>query len=139
MSTFITTGDYLPQIRQYNMEDLIDDNPTVVDTAEETAIQMVKDHIYQFYDVDVVFSQVGASRHKTVLQWCINITLYLVYERIADVMKPQSVIDNYKATMEWLKSVAGGELGVQGLPEITDPNTGSAITVFRWGSNKKRK
>lgn len=137
MSTFIEQTDYLPQIRQYNLEDLIDDDSTILDEAEETAIQIVKDHLYQFYDVDDIFAQTGTARHRTVLQWCINIVLYLTFQRVADVMQPDSVTRNYNDTMAWLRRIAGGEQGIQGLPEITDPE-GNPTTVFQWGSEKRR-
>lgn len=137
MSTFMSSADYQPQIRYYNLQDLLDDNMVLLDWAEETAIQLVKDHIYQFYDVDVIFAQTGANRHRTILQMCVDIVLYQIHQRLADVMIPDLVRENYKTTLEMLKSIAAGDVGLNGAPEVVD-GSGNPVTIFDWGSYPKR-
>lgn len=136
MSTFIEKTDYKTQLRDQRLDQIIDQDNTILDEAEETAIQIVKDHLYQLYDTDTIFAATGSARKRNVLRWCICLSIYFLYERIPDSMVPERVIKNYDDTLEMLKRVAKGQPALD-LPEKVNEDS-EPLTRFRGGSEIRR-
>lgn len=136
MSTYIDRADYLPKIRDNRLTQAINNNNTILDTAESTAIQVVRDSLHSRYDVDAIFTKTGTARDKQVVRWVCNIVLYFIHERLPDKLIPAHIIDNYTDTTEMLKMLEDGKRSSE-LPRITKSDN-TPVTKFRWGSNKKR-
>lgn len=136
MSNYIQKDDYYYKIRGTRLDQILKDDDSLLDNAEDAAIQVVKDALHSRYDIDTIFSKTGANRDQQVLRWISTIVLYYVYERINDKVVPQRVIDNYDETMEFLKELEKGKRSTQ-LPRITKED-GKPKSIFRWGSNTKR-
>ncbi len=140
---FITKDDLNANIRAYRLSQILDDDTdgVIVGQVLETAEQLVKDHLFQHYDTEVLFLQSGAARKKNVLGWCRHIAMYQLYERVPDELVPERIVKNYNETMDFLMKVAEGRFPVD-LPRrtATDPETGLAApkTKTRWGSQPSR-
>lgn len=132
MSNWITAPDYKPFVRDNHLQMIIDNDDVALDSAELTAIQVVKDHLYQWYDTDAIFATSGANRPQQVLRWCITLVLYFLYERVPDKLTPERVIKNYDDTMELLLNISDQKLSVD-LP-VKQTAESATITKFRWGS-----
>lgn len=136
MSTFITKPDYYTGKRQSVIDQLIDDDDTILDKAENFAENVVRNHLHH-YDVDTIFSAVGDDRDDMVLQWCINIGLYRIYERADDSFVPESVIKNYDDTMTDLDKISQGRKQVD-LPRKLEGEDEVPTTKFRAGGSQPR-
>ena len=137
MSTFLEATDYNPIIRSFNMEELIDQDSVILDECELTTIQLVKDHISTLYDVDEIFLETGSSRHRTIVNICLKITLYELFSRIAGVMMPDKLKEDYEDAIKLLGKIGAGQVGLAGAPALTNED-GSVKTIFRYGSHKRK-
>lgn len=136
MSDFITKNDYKPKIQDKRLEMIIEEDNTILDTAEGTAIAMVKDSLHAYYDVTDIFSKTGDARPKQVVRWVTNLVLYFIYERIPDKLVPERVTKNYDDTMMVLLEIADGKK-LTNLPPLKDADD-IVQTKFRWGSQDRR-
>jgi phage gp36-like protein len=51
---------------------------------------------------------------------------------------PVERVERYKRAIEWLKDVADGMVTPNGLPIVTDPDTGADVNAgLQWGSEDK--
>lgn len=137
MSAFITSADYRAKITDSRLNMIIQNDTTILDDAEEMALAIIKDHLYSRYDVDVIFAKTGTNRDYNVLRWCINITLYYIYERVPDKLVPDRIENQYIRTMDLLNEISDGKKAVN-LEHLTDSDDNN-ITKFRWGSNTPRQ
>lgn len=133
---YIEREDYLPKIRDKRLDQLTDTNTTILDNAEDAAIQVVKDALHSRYDVDVIFAKTSTGRDQQVVRWICNIVLYYLYERTPDKLIPEHITANYDETMEFLKALEDGKRSTQ-LERLTDDDD-KPLTKFRWGSEEKR-
>ena len=137
MSNYITRDDYLVKIRNQRLTQLLDTTGSVLlDDAEATALQVIKDALFELYDVDTIFSQTGANRDKQVVRWVCNLAIYYLHERLPDNQIPEHVSANYEETMDFLKALELGKRSVQ-LPRKQD-STGQQKTKLKWGSAPRR-
>lgn len=137
MSTFIDTADYYTYIEQRTFEQVTENNNVFINDAEDTAIVIIKDALYQYYKVDDIFLLIGTNRPRQVVRWVIVLAVYFLYERIPDAATPQRVIDNYKEVMETLDKIAIGKKSIN-LPASLKTDSSEPTTRFRWGSETKR-
>jgi phage gp36-like protein len=135
MSNFIDRDDYDRKIRDYKLDQIIDQQDAILDDAELDAIQEVSDYLYQHYEVETIFQKTGDERHKSVLRWCKHIVIYNIYERIEDEMVPERVIKNYDDTIATLTKIMSGKMAVD-LPRKTESEEN--ITRFNGGSLPQR-
>lgn len=138
--SYIAEADLKVQIREYQMDQIIDEDDTIIEMASQDAESMIIDALHQYYDTTMIFAQTGVNRHTNVVLWAKRLTLYFIYERVHDAMVPERVIKHYDETKETLNKIAGGEISVS-LPVLTvqsGSSDGKPKTKFRWGGEKKR-
>jgi len=136
MSTFIEYNDYLAVIKDRHLKQVLEDDLTLLDLAEDTAVAIVRDALHTRYDVDAIFNSTGADRPRQVMRWVKTIALYLVHERIPDRVVPERIVSDYERTMDILRDIEDGKMSVD-LPRIQD-DEGADLTKFRWGSRPAR-
>jgi len=141
MSNFITQQDYQDKITDHRLQQLIDNDPSILDGVEDTAISIVRDALFQWYDVEHEFSKTGTDRDATLVRFCINLCVYFLYERVPDKFMPQHVQDNYNHTLDQLDKIEQGKKAINIKPaEYTnDEGEQQAKTKFRWGSLPARQ
>ncbi len=128
--TFVIKDDFKSNMRSYRLDQILDGDDTVMETAITEAESVVINHLFQAYDTTSIFSQSGSSRNQTVVLWVKYIALYLVYERVPDEKVPERVVKNYDDTMALLGKVAEGKVSLN-LPSKLIPGTGEKKTKFR--------
>lgn len=137
MSNWITQADYGYKITDDRLNQIIESETDYLDQAETTAVQVVRDHLYQKYDVDTIFGTSGGNRAPQVLRWCVNLALYYLHERIPDRLVPERVTLNYERTLEELLDISDGKRAAE-LPHNEDADE-HPTTKFRWGSGTARE
>ena len=137
MSTFITSADYLPYIKDARLTQLIDATTGILDDAEASAIAVVRDALYSRYDCATIFATTGDTRPKQVVRWVAQIVLYYLHERLPDRMIPERVTKNYDDTLGHLEEISAGRKSTN-LPLLPAPEGHANISLFRWGSNAQR-
>lgn len=135
MSNFITKADYYTGKRQQVIDQLIDDDDSLLDEAEKDAIDLVTTKLHH-YDTETIFSQVGDDRDRTVLRWCKYIALYYLYNRTDDAFIPESVVKNYDDTMDQLDRLSNAREFLDLPRKLNEDETKSS--KFRSGGSKPR-
>lgn len=137
MSAFISVTDYKPFVRDNHLQMIIDADSVALDNAELTAIQVVKDALYQWYDTGAIFGASGNNRAPQVVRWCVCLSLYYLYERIPDKLVPDRVVKNYDDTLTMLRDISDRKVSLD-LP-VRENEDNEPETKFRWGSNTARE
>lgn len=133
----ITKDDYLPQIKQNNLESMIQANPTVLSTAEAMAQDTLKSYLFDRYDTAKIFATTGAERNMHLVQCGVNLVLHLIYQRLPNHRMATHIQEAYNETINFLERVVDGKNGLD-LPKRIDAKTGQSQQIFRWGSQTKR-
>lgn len=137
MSNFISDTDYKAHVRDNQLQMIIDADDTILDTVELTAIAVVKDALYQYYDTAHIFAQTGTNRAPQVVRWCVCLAVYYLYERIPDKLVPERVKKNYDDTLVMLQEISDRKLSLD-LPLKKDDEE-KPISKFRWNSQTMRE
>jgi hypothetical protein len=132
---FLTPGDYEVPIRTNRLTQIIDSTPIILDEAEGTALQIVRDALHSRYDVDAIFATTGTDRPAQVVRWMVTLVLYFLYERIPDNIMPERIKNNYEITLEYLKDLEDGKRDSE-LPRKTVDD--KPKTKFIYGGNTPR-
>jgi hypothetical protein len=135
---FITLADLHVITRAERLQQVIDEDPSVLTEAEASAIAIVKDALSNRYDVTNIFDTI--NRPPQVIRWVRNIMLYDIAGRLPEKMVSERLIKNYDDTLATLTEIEEGKKSTS-LPVIVDTDTEggtSKRTQFRWGSNKTR-
>lgn len=127
----------LPSIKDARLKALIEDDLSILDEAEATAVSIVRDALSARYNIDEAFSQAqNDPKYRFLARHLINITLYLLYERLPDRMAPERITNDYDRTLKTLEDLGDGKRSSI-LPGITADPDGDGYpdtTKFRWGS-----
>jgi len=134
--SYLTQSDYDRAIKDHRLQQIIEQDLTILDDASDTAEAIIRDYLNSRYDVDDVFSKTGSNRHKQVVRWALMIALYIIYDRIEDALVPERIIKNYDDTLKHLERISDAKVEAL-LPRLQDAD-GDDITKFRWGSNTAR-
>lgn len=126
---FLTIEDFKKQIRDDQLMVVIQDDTTLLDSAELSARSEMDTYLNQRYDAAQIFAASGTERNALIVMYLVDMALYQLYSNVNPRKIPQLRTDRYDMAVTWLKNVADGKLS-PGLPE----STGTADDI-RWGSN----
>lgn len=147
MAQFINIDDYDASVHHEILDALTRDDDAIAEICEDRAISEMKSYMSGRYDVDRLFSMMGADRHPLVLMFALDITIFHLFcihnpQKLSQIRK-----DRYDRALEWLKSIAAGKIDLSmssdghGLMtdfKITDEETVNHRTNFLMRSNTKR-
>jgi hypothetical protein len=137
---FITLADLHVIMRSERLQQVIDEDPSVLTEAEASAIAIVRDALSSRYNVATIFDTL--DRPPQVIRWVRNIMLYDIAGRLPEKMVSERLVKNYDDTLATLTEIEEGRKSTT-LPVLEDADTeGGAShlrTVLRWGSNNTRK
>jgi phage gp36-like protein len=143
---YLTKADYKLRIAT-NLLDIIlnqieDEDEDILEMASKSAQDIIEAHVGHQYHIPPEWAKANLERNFQIINWCLDLALYFIYQRVADYEVPQKVIKNYDDTIETLEKVANGKLSVNlpPLPIADDqgniPDTGYGLR--RMGPNKPR-
>lgn len=135
--TFLTTDDFLMKMSEDIRNQITDTNNAILDDAEIHATAIIQDAFYDKYDLDAEFAKTGDDRHRNLLRWMLNLTIYFIYERIPDEQVPERIVKNYDDTIAEIKAIEQGKRNTS-LTKLIREDNQRKETNFRWGSNEKR-
>lgn len=135
MSTFLTQADYAPLIQDHILAQVINNTPLLLDEAELMAISEMESYLNGRFDTTAIFEATNENRHKAILMYCMDITLYHLHSRVTPRNVSKLREDRYLHAIDWLEKVVSGQLS-PGLPLKTTPE-GEPDNRLKWGSNPK--
>lgn len=135
MGVFLQQADYGPLISDIVLQQVIENNPALLDEAEHMAQSEMESYLASRFDVAGIFSQTGNDRHRAIIMYMVDITLYHLHSRVSPRNISQLRAERYRQAIGWLRMCAFGELSPN-LPLRSSPD-GKPEDRLRWGSNDK--
>lgn len=129
--SYLTNDDFLMQIQDVNMQQIINNNESIRQQAELVAIGEARSYLIQKYKFDDELNKTGNDRDSQLLSYIIDLCLYHLHSRIAPRNIPELRQTRYDNAVLWLKMCAMGDVTPK--LEIND-TTGR---VIRYGGNTK--
>jgi phage gp36-like protein len=111
------------------------DDPTVLDKAEERAIEFVKTMIGTRYNVNLIFLVDEPIRNEMLVQILSRIVIYRVIKRNAARKVPTDTKEDYDEAIKWLTEISTGKTTLDGLPLPVDDNGDPVKSKSLWGNN----
>lgn len=135
MDTFLTQSDYRTLIQDHVLNQVINNDPGLLDDAELMAISEMEGYLSSRYDTQAIFSKTGDNRHKVLVMFALDMTLYHLHSRVSPRNISQLRVDRYNRAIEWLQNVVNGALN----PDLPFKKTddGDDVSNIRYGSNDK--
>ena len=137
---FLTHDDLKAQLRDKRLDEMIDSQTGLIDTAIDTAMAVTRDALYARYDVDAIFATVGTARPAQLVWWATSLAVYFLYQRIPDKLIPERIIKNYDDTMLTLTDIekADKSTTLKLRENLTASEGGITPHKFRFGSEPRR-
>jgi phage gp36-like protein len=107
---FIEINDLYGSIREEELDTITRNDDTIVNYGIDAAISEMKSYLIPTYDVNQIFSKTGKSRHALLLNFGIDIAIYII---VATALPGQNLEDRrarYKRSIDWLKQLKDGEV-----------------------------
>ena len=135
---FIEKTDLYSAIRQEELQQITRGDDALIYFAIDSATAEIKSYLsYGYFDVNFIFAQTGNNRNKLLMNYLIDITLYIM---VSVALPGQDLEDRrarYKRAIDWLKSVKNGEIYTD-LPKITVSEEATAKPRGAVGKHDKR-
>ncbi len=136
MSTFLTTTDFQTRLSDRVIELLSGGVDTPLDNASNEASGILRDRLYDKYQIDGELAKTSTSRNATLVRYALSIAVYSLYSKVPDEEIPERVVKDYDDAMEDLRLISQGKLSTT-LPLNTDSDGNTTVRV-RMGSNDPR-
>lgn len=136
MSAFLTETDYQTRLSDRVIDLLTGDINTVLDTASNEACGVIRDRLYDKFQIDSEFTKTGTDRNSMLIRYALSIAVYSLYSRVPDEEIPERVIKDYDDAMSDLRLIAQGKLSCTLTLNID--SDGETKVRLRMGSNDPR-
>lgn len=135
--TYIENTDFSINISEMELDALIKNNATTLDSAELKALSQVESYLSNRFNMATEWAKNGTARHQYLVMLVVDIMIY----HLASSLKGNTVrelrINRYNEALDWLKQVADFQLSPNLTPKVDEDDV--QITPIKWGSNTKLK
>jgi len=131
---YIEQADFLAQIQDVNLQQILNNNDSIRVTAVNTATAEARSYLIQKYDIDKELLKTGAARDPQMVMTIIDLALFHLHSRIAPRNIPELRQGRYDNAIQWLKMCAYGDI----TPALEKLNPISGMRT-RFGGNKKNE
>lgn len=133
---FITKTDILKEIRPEELSQITREDDTIINYAIDAAVSEMKGYLYPHYDTAIIFAQTLDSRHALLLNFGVDITIYIILSSALPGQDLEDRYNRYKRAIDWLKQLRDGKISSD-LPKSEVPLTPS-VTKGAVGEHVKR-
>lgn len=132
---FIEQADFNTSIFNEILSILTRNDGVTLDDLIGTAISEMTGFLSSRYKTDVIFSQTGSKRNKTLIMLCKDITLYHLHSKGNPNQIPDIRVKRYDDAKRTLREIRKGDFNIPDLPVI---DTDETVQV-KYGFNTKRE
>jgi len=133
---FLTKIDIEQKVQAGILALITNNDDTLLDTAETTAIGTVMDMLGGMYDIASELLKTGTERHSNLKKWLLSIAVYELYAHIPDNELPERVVKDYDDSLAILSKIAQGKMATT-LQAVISVD-GKIKRVFRYVFSAKR-
>lgn len=131
---FIEITDVTKQIRAEELTAITRGDDTLVYYGIDAAVAEAKSYLSKLFDTDKIFNQTGSSRNALLVNFIVDIAIYII---VSTALPGQDLEDRrarYKRAIDWLKQVKTGDISSD-LPQLTNEIANSRGAI---GTHTKR-
>jgi phage gp36-like protein len=136
MSAFLNISDFQTRLSDRVINLLTDDLDSKLDIASNEATGIIRDRLYDKYQIDGEFSKTGTNRNAMLVRYALSLAIYSLYSRVPDEEIPERVVKDYDDAMSDLKLIAQGKLSTT--ITLNTDSDGETVSRIRVGSNDPR-
>ena len=129
---FLPIEELRSVIYDYQVNEIVEDDNTIVEMAISAAIEEVKSYLRSRFDTEQTFSAEGNERNPLVLEITKDVALWQILRLSNPDILYDRVKERYDRAINWLEKVAQGLISPD-LPVIQDEQGGD-ISPIRFGS-----
>ena len=129
---YIDRTDIEAYMESMEIDQIIDGDSTIIDTAISDAEEFCAEKVRQRFDMPLEYAKTGADRNRQMLKTVVSVTLFYLSERLVTNNIPESRFLAYERAMEWLDEVGSGKRMVDMEAISSEDQTGWSI---RWGAS----
>jgi phage gp36-like protein len=134
---FITTEELKSVAYSYQLQQIVENDETIIQMAIDAAIEEARSYLTARYDCNAIFSATGGDRNPLILELCKDIALWYIV-RLSNVdMLYENVKERYDRAIDYFNRVAKSLISPN-LPQSTDEH-GNSQYPMRFGSMDKQK
>lgn len=122
----LTLDDFKQAILDEHLDEVIEGDTTLLDTAELIAVGEVTGYLEVRYDSTECFNRSITNDYNgihTVIQKLVDITLYHLHSRVMPNNVPELRETRYNQAINWLEKVASGYIAPKLPAKPQDPKT----------------
>lgn len=134
---YIKRTDYYSRITEDKLTLLVAGSASILTDADNFACGIIKGYLGKKYKIADEFAKTGTERNFQVLNWAIDIALYIIYQRTSDTEVPEKVIKNRDDATTELVDISVGKAQLD-IERVTTEPTGEVKTTLRMGSKTPR-
>ncbi len=135
MSAFLNQTDYKSLVQDHILAQVLANDYDILDEAEMMALSEMESYLSGRFNVQTIFAATGTERHRAILMYAMDMTLYHLHSRVSPRNISQLRVDRYNRAIEWLEKVVTGELSPDLPIKVNQDDTPN--NRLRWGSNEK--
>jgi hypothetical protein len=117
---FLVKDDFKIAIELNYLDEITDNDDTLLDSAESLAIEKVAMELDGRYDTDAIFDHTGSARHPLIIDYVARIAVFNLYSRINPLAIPENVAEMTANVMMELKRINRQETTPRGLEHRID-------------------
>lgn len=133
---FLVKTDFKTIIEETYLDDVIDNDDTILDAAEKLAIEKVAMELDGRYDMDAILAHTGTDRNALMIEYIARITVFHVYSRINPLAIPENIGEMTKDTMLQLLRINRQEVTPRGLERRQDAD---GVNIDWWIMRSRRE
>jgi len=123
---YITIQDLTSLIKKNIIDDLSEDNYTLLNSLESLAVSEIDANIGYKFDVDAALT----SKHQFLIMILIDLLIYHFESRMSHTGVEQIRQERYDRVQKWLSDVAVGKIA-PGLPEKQTPIEYKSTNIYQ--------
>jgi phage gp36-like protein len=140
---FLEQQDLYTQNKQVHFEELIADDPGVLDTVFQVAESRIMSAGMATYDMKYELGRSGRARNAELIWHCTNLVMYQLNKRLPQSQRDPDITTDYEETLAWLKQLRSGDitlpLRAASTFEGTEGQSVNDSPGFVMASSKKRR
>jgi phage gp36-like protein len=105
---FLNQEDFKTVIKSDNLGQMLNNDFSILDMLELSAIALIKTYLKNKYDLTNAFNAEDRNNHMVSI--CIDIMLYDLYAKVSPKQVSEVRVVRYDAAIKFLEMVAKGEL-----------------------------
>jgi phage gp36-like protein len=134
---FLEKSDLYKAIKAEELAQITRNDDTIVLYGMDAAIAEMKGYLVKHFQTDTIFAQTGTNRHGLLVNFGIDISIYII---VSSALPGQDLEDRrlrYKRAVDWLTQVRDGEI-LTDLPLVTFPADANKTSRGAYGAPDKR-